>query len=150
MRALLVLVLMTTSAAAASAGKADPRAVEACKAGGATFVQVSDCLPEAHVAVKMLDAFDSIYPAEAKPLKDKCLELNQDNISGAGTCVRQAVEAAVKLKATLPEGSSIDDPIFNAVSATDKQDALSKAMADAKNTFPDRMIWGGGMYHPYK
>ncbi|MGO4834568.1 hypothetical protein AB4144_20135, partial [Rhizobiaceae sp. 2RAB30] len=87
----------------------DSRALEACKAETTNFVEVAKCLPDAHVAYRMFDAFEKLYPPAATPLRDRCIELNENKMSGAATCVSEAVSSAVKLKASMPEGASLDD-----------------------------------------
>jgi hypothetical protein len=146
--ALIIVVALASPISAQT--KADPRAVDACKARSPTFVQVADCLPAAHVAIKTLDAFDSIYPATAQPLKAKCVERNPGNISGAWICVTEAVDKAVSLKQSLPAGASLDDPIFAAVANEDLAKKLQEAEKKAKSDFPKQTIWGGSMYFPYK
>lgn len=135
---------------AAKAVTADERAVEACKKSSNTFVQVADCLPRAHVAYKMIDAFDTIYPAEAAPLKDRCIELNKNDISGAGTCISVAVKKAIELKSSLPENADVGDPIFNAVSNKDGYEKLQNVINAARDDFPEVSIWGGRRYYQYK
>lgn len=152
MRLVIAAVLFAGSIGCAYAQKtqADPRALEACKAQSGNFVDIADCLPDAHVAVKMLDAFEKLYPPAAAPLKDRCVELNTGNISGAATCVSEAIRSAIGLKASMPEGSSLDDPIFNAVSDEKLETSLLDAEAKAKEDFPDKRIWGGTTYKRYR
>lgn len=134
---------------AAAQSNVDPRAVEACQAEGGTFVQISDCLPAAHVAVKTLDAFDQIYGSQAAVIPAKCRELNK-TISGVATCVVNAVESAIDLAAMLPTGTSLDDPIFDAVKSADELARLQTSIQEARDTFPDQTFWGGGVYYPYR
>lgn len=143
------LFLAASSIPTAAQTAVDPRAVQACQQEGGTFVQINECLPEAHVAVVALDAFDAIYPAEAAPVKAKCLELN-DRMAAAGTCIRNAIQSAIDLAKVLPTGTELDDPIFAAIASPDDQSALNERIDDAKRLFPDKMFWGGGMYHPYR
>ncbi len=130
-------------------GSVDPRAVEACQTEGGTFVQISECLPDAHVAVVMLDAFGEIYDDSAAPLAATCRELNK-TIAGAAICVVNAIKSAIELAAVLPEGSELNDPIFEAVRSTEHFEQLESVMADARKVFPDKMYWGGGTYFPYR
>lgn len=145
--AALALASLSSSSAFA---EADQRAVEACKAGGKAFTEIATCLPDADVAIKTLDAFSEIYPAEAAPLKTRCEELNPKDISAASTCVTSAIKSAMELKAALPSGTSIGDPIFDAVSDQERSDRLKEVVQKARSAYPDKMIWGGGLYHPYK
>lgn len=142
--------MLIVSAAHGSEGHADPRAIEACRASSATFVQVNECLPDAHVAFVVLDRFDDIYPPEAWPLKGKCIELNDANIAGALVCVTQALKAAAELKAAMPEGSSLDDPIFNAAMEDAHRKSLLTEIDTARKMFPERHVWGGTRYIPYR
>lgn len=152
MRTTLYWLVATIVAASqpAQAANVDPRALEACKAQSTGFVEIANCLPDADVAIKVLDAFDKIYTPQAAPLKAKCIELNKDDIAAAETCVRTAIQSAVELKASLPEGSSLDDPVFQAVANETLAAELEAARQDARNNFPDKMMWGGAIYHPYK
>lgn len=149
-RIFIASLLLTTASAHAQNAATDPRALQACKAKSATFVQVADCLPEAHVGFKTLDAFETIYPPSALPLKAKCLELNPDDVGGASTCVTAAIQSAIKLSAAMPKGSTLDDPIFDAVADKALDAKLDKKIDAARADFPDQPIWGGNMYHPYK
>jgi hypothetical protein len=141
---------LITPAAMAETMKADPRAFDACKAQSGTFVQIADCLPEAHVAYKTLDAFDALFPPEAQSLKKKCIELNPKDIVGSASCVTNAIDKAVDLKKSLPDGVSLGDPVFDAVANEDLATKLDNAEKKARATFPKVGFWGGGMYHPYK
>lgn len=127
----------------------DKRAVEACQALGGTFVQINDCLPDAHVAVVGLDAFDELYPPEAVTIKATCAELNEA-VAAAFLCLTSAIDAAVELAAKLPEGSSLGDPVFDAVKSADLKAALRERMLKARESFPEKRIWGGGIYKPYQ
>lgn len=147
----VALAAMSSGLAAnATDQKADPRAVEYCKATSGTFVAVAECLPNAHVSIKTLDAFENIYPAAGQPLRTKCAELNEGNIIGTATCVTEAVSAAIDLKETLPAGSRLDDAVFEAVSDPALGRQLDEAEAAAKATFPKVSIWGGSVYRAYK
>lgn len=134
---------------AALSGKVDPRAVEDCKKHSETFVQISDCVSDADVAFKTLDAFEAIYPAEAAQLKARCIELNTSGITGAATCVVEAISSAVSLAEALPPGTSLDDPIFNAVSDAKHEEKLKKVIETAREAF-GRRLWGGNAYQPYR
>lgn len=144
------LALAPMSTAAAQGEKADPRAVEYCKAKSKTFVAVAACLPDAHVSIVTLDAFEKIYPAEAHPIKTKCLDLNKGDVVGGATCVTAAVEAAIGLKKTLPDGADLGDAVYTAVAKEDLGERLNQAEKSARSVFPDKMFWGGGRYIPYK
>lgn len=133
-----------------AAAETDPRAVEECKVTSATFVQISECVPIAHVAFRTMDAFQAIYPQEAQPLADRCRELNSDRIVGTEACVRTAIDAAVQLQASMPAGSAIEDPIFNAVRSDELRRKLSAEIQKARSDFPDIRLWGGGSYQPYR
>lgn len=148
---LIAVALLGASAmpAASQETGVDPRAVEACQQEGGTFVQINECLPNAHVAIVALDAFDEIYPAEAAPIKTKCHELN-DRVAGAFTCVRSAIQSAIDLAKLLPAGTTLDDPIFASVSSPDDLAALTSHIDEAKKVFPDKMYWGGEVYYPYR
>lgn len=146
-RTLTVCALLSgIPSAADESTKADPRAVEACQRESETFVQVAECLPEAHVSVVALDAFSEIYPPEADNLKSRCVELN-DTITGARACVTEAIKAAIGLKEV---GASLDDPLFIAVSSPDDWSALQSAIESAKSAFPDRGFWGMTSYMPFR
>lgn len=148
------MVMMSAAAVALSAPAlgqegTDPRALEECSGGGATFVTIADCLPEAHVAFAIMDAFDEIYPSDAAPLKTKCAEIN-DNTRSASICVMNAIDAAIKLKGQLPEGATLADPVFNAANDPELLEDLTEARNRARGAFPDQRSWGGGMYMPYQ
>ena len=147
--AIAVISLGVALPATAQDTSVDPRAVEACQASGGTFVQINDCLPDAHVAVVGMDAFDDLYPPEAAAIKIRCSELNE-NVAAAFLCLTSAIDAAVELSAKLPAGSSLGDPIFDSVKSTDLKDALRDRTMKARELFPEKRIWGGGIYYPYK
>ncbi|RWF43149.1 MAG: hypothetical protein EOS46_25770, partial [Mesorhizobium sp.] len=100
----ILSVIAVTIATSAVAGQADPRALEACQKTSKVFTKIAQCLPDADVAIKTLDAFSAIYPAEASPLRDKCLELNGDNLAGAAACVTNAIKDGLGLRKALPAG----------------------------------------------
>lgn len=147
---LLCVVAAGLAPAPVGAGEADPRAIAACKSQSKTFVQLSECLPNAHVGIKLLDAFDRVYTSDAAHLKNTCIELNNDDASASATCVINAIEAALRLQAALPQGSTLDDPVFAAVADTGKFEKLKSERDIARQVFPDQRVWGGGTYHPYK
>lgn len=147
--AVVVIGLGVAVPATAQDASVDPRAIEACQASGGTFVQINDCLPDAHVAVIGMDAFGEIYPPEAETIKVRCSELNE-TIAGAFLCVTSAIDAAVELSAKLPAGSSLGDPVFDAVKSADLKSALRDRTMKARELFPEKRIWGGGIYYPYK
>ncbi|MEH3108889.1 MAG: hypothetical protein PGN22_02160 [Agrobacterium cavarae] len=150
MRVGIIVSALATGLAFDVYAQADSRAVDACKAGGKAFTEIAACLPEADVAFRTLDAFSAIYPKEAEPLKNKCLELNTGNIVGASTCVKEAIKASLALKDSLPAGQSIDDPIFLSVAVLDLSNKLEIEVKKARGRYPDKMLWGGSMYHAYK
>lgn len=150
MRIFLFAVMLVFGVASATAQeKADPRAVVACQEEGGSFVSISECLPSAHVAFAVLDAFDRLYAGDAKLLRQGCEERNK-KISGVSICVQSAIEAAIELSSRLPEGSSLNDPVFDAVRSPALYAQLVEAADLAKEAFPDQMIWGGGTYFPYQ
>lgn len=146
----LVYACAALVASPALPSEADPRALEQCKATSPTFVQIAECLPDADVSFKTLDAFASIYPPAAAPLKDKCLELNKDDATGAATCVTAAIKSAIDLRQSLPSGSNIEDPVFNAVSDQSRSQKLDSVIKEARKVYPDKSLWGGNLYQPYR
>ncbi|MHA4731175.1 hypothetical protein [Ensifer adhaerens] len=146
----ILIVLANVGLAQAADEKADPRAVDYCKATTGTFVGVAECLPDAHVAVKTLDAFEKLYPAAAQTLREKCAERNKGNTVGTSVCVTEAIRAALDLKKALPTGSKLDDPVFEAVSDTALSEKLDQAREAAKAAFPNQRMWGGSSYMPYR
>jgi hypothetical protein len=123
--------------------------LEACQSESQNFVEISECLPAAHVAIVVLDTFEVISPADAFPLKTRCQELNT-RVEAAASCVLDAVEAAISLKASLPPGASLDDPIFNATSNEHLLAELTVAKKEAEETFPAKTVWASGMFYPYR
>lgn len=150
MRTLLAGLALVISGSSAAAQSADIRALEACQARSAAFTEIAECLPEADVAVRALDTFDEIYPAEAMPLKEVCLDRNGENIAGALACVRRAVEQAIELQRSLPEGANLNDPVFEAVSDQSLGNRLFEAISQARSRYPERRIWGASTYYPYR
>lgn len=149
MRTILMLLMMT-GAVVAQERRADPRALEACKKQSEAFTKIAQCLPEADVSFQTLDAFSKLYPPDAQPLKDRCIELNKDSIAGAAACLTSAINDAIKLNASLPENSDLDDPIFQAVRDPSLRDQLQAVIQDARNAYPHTPIWGVTVYYPYK
>ncbi|RUX08202.1 MAG: hypothetical protein EOS71_00570 [Mesorhizobium sp.] len=148
MKAIVVgLVLAATHGAVAA--EADPRALAYCKKTSKAFTEIAQCLPDADVAVRVLDDFDRIFSGDAVSLKAKCIELNGDDINGASVCVINAVKDAVTLKSSLPKGASLDDPIFNAVADEKAYKQLIEAQDKAQKRYPEKRIWGGSLYQPY-
>lgn len=145
-----ILIVSLAAPAHAQSEKADPRAVDFCRSKASTFVAIAECLPNAHVAFKTLDAFESTYPQSAQPLRSTCAANNEGDVVGASICVVEAIDAAINLKKTLPDGTSLNDPIFDSVLDVTLQERLLEAQEAAKATFPDVRLWGGGLYHPYK
>ncbi|TPL06689.1 hypothetical protein [Mesorhizobium sp. B2-4-11] len=137
-------------ASQAISAEADPRALESCKKTSADFTAIAKCLPNADVAVAIFDEFDRTYDPAATPLKNKCIQLNGDDISGAATCTLSAISDAISLKASLPKGATIDDPIFSAVADERKQGRLLAAEKSARAKYPDVSLWGGNFYKPYR
>ena len=129
--------------------KATVEAVEACKAISSTFTEVSECLPGMDVALASLAAFSEIYPAAAQPLKDRCLELNEHQI-GADSCVRKAIESALSLSDAMPDGSALDDPLFESIKSKADFERLEAARSEAKAKFPPNSGSGFVMYQPYR
>lgn len=142
-------LVAASSAAHSEAAKADPRAVDACQRSEAAFTAVADCIPDMDVAFAGLDAFDSAASDGAKPLKEACLELNKDP-RGAWVCIINATKKAVELKEMLPSGSEVSDPVFRAVSERSFSDLLVNAESEAQARYPNKGLWGGTPYFPYK
>jgi len=152
MRSLLflpILLITATAAATAQTATVDPRALEACQIESSNFVDIRSCLPDAHVAVKALDAFSTIYPSEAQQIRERCLELN-DQVAGAMTCTVQAVKSAVELAALLPEGSALNDAVFEGARDPDHLVKLEAVIDEARALFPEKRMWGGGIYRQYR
>lgn len=151
MRKLLAVAALALTASASSAQEAaDPRAVSSCQADGATFVQIAECIPDAHVAVKTLDAFDTLYSEQAAPLKTRCLELNEEKPAPSAVCVTSAISASLDLAKTLPEGTDLGDPVFDAVNDPVTFSSLQAEAAEARKLFPDKTFWGGTLYQKYQ
>ncbi|RVC41666.1 hypothetical protein EN781_25210 [Mesorhizobium sp. M4A.F.Ca.ET.090.04.2.1] len=102
------------------------------------------------MAVRTLDAFSTIYPLEASPLKDRCIELNSDNLTGAAACVTNAIKDGLSLRKSLPAGSDLSDPIFAAVADDDRWSKLESAINSARAAYRDQTIWGMTLYQPYR
>ncbi|QSZ57211.1 hypothetical protein [Rhizobium sp. ZX09] len=150
MKCKLAIALSVSLGSSIAHAEADARAIESCKAGGKAFTEVAACLPDADVAYKTLDAFSAIYPQEAQPLKDKCIELNAENIVGAATCVNQALKTSLDLKASLPKGQTLDDNLFAAVSDPELKSKLDAEIKKAQKLYPEKRLWGGNTYRAYK
>ncbi|MER9854545.1 MULTISPECIES: hypothetical protein [unclassified Mesorhizobium] len=149
MRTILSAIAVTI-ATSAIAGQADPRALEACQKTSKAFTEIAKCLPDADVAVKTLDAFSTVYSADASPLKARCLELNGDNLAGAAACVTEAIKGGLSLRKSLPAGSDLGDPIFAAVADDGRWSKLESAIKSARTAYPDQTIWGMTLYQPYR
>jgi hypothetical protein len=148
-RFLSVIILLSGLTLSAHAqNTADPRAVAECTDRGGSFVQINECLPEAHVAYAIFDSVPRVYGDAAKPLLDRCRELNEE-IEAAAACVSSAIDQAVQLQTKLPEGTSIPDPLFSVLADPAKAEAVEAAENEAQKAFPDQMFWGGTMYQPY-
>ncbi|WP_180901944.1 hypothetical protein [Martelella soudanensis] len=129
--------------------KVSPSVVEQCQAISETFTELSDCLPQMDIYLSTLDAFSEIYPPEANLLLDECEELNTDSI-GTAACLLDAIEKAVSISQSLPEGTKIDDPIYVPVSDPARFEALQAAKDAAMAEHPDIRVWYGFSYFPYK
>lgn len=144
-----IAVAITASTGMASGQEqADPRAIAFCDTIVAT-VPVAECLPDAHVAVKVFDAFDELYPAAAQPVRVQCGERNE-NPNSSALCVIVAIETAIAQAEGLPAGAHLDDPALAAISDPALFAQLQVIQKDARTLFPDRQFWGGGMYLPYE
>ncbi len=146
--AAIPMAIIALTGAASGQEQADPRAVEFCD-GIAAAVPVAECLPDAHVAVKVFDAFDQLYPAAAQPVRVQCDERNE-NPNSSALCVIVAIETAISEAEGLPAGSHLDDPALAAISDPALFAQLEAIQKDARTLFPDRQFWGGGMYMPYE
>ena len=147
----VIALVALTGVPAMSAQEADPRAIQLCKTPDTAFTKIADCIAGAHVAFKTLDAFDATYSTEAQPLKLKCIELNKDSISGAESCVLDAIKTAVQLKAALPADENLGDPIFDAVSDQDKYTKVREVASKARQESPYKGgMKSGSTYFPYK
>lgn len=152
--AVLLTITAGHSVAQESGGKADPRAVAACQTDGAAFTTISKCVPAAHIAFALFDAFDEIYPPEAAPLKERCIQLNDgkgmnDGVIGAPICIQKAIEDALSLSSALPAGSEIADPVFLALSDQGDFEELLKRRDEARRVFPE-FTGSAVMYMPYE
>lgn len=150
MRVVVSGMILIASATMAVAQRADPRALEFCQATSSAFTQIADCLPEADVAVRALDAFPTIFPPEAEPLRERCEELNGNNIAGALVCVRRAAEQAVELRQSLPEDAELNDPVFDAVADAELVERFHVEISEARSRYPERRMWGATHYHSYR
>lgn len=149
-RSAIAMVVLGASGLPALAQTADQRAIEACKRTSQAFTEIASCLPQADVAVMTLDAFAQIFPEAAKPLSEKCVQLNGDNMVGAATCVTEAVEAAIGLKEKLPAGVDLNDPVFAAVADAGLMRQLKVKIDDARAKYPEVRLWGGNLYKAYR
>jgi hypothetical protein len=145
---LLIVGLLAALAAMAADEKVDPRAVTECTARGGSFVQIKQCLPEVHVGVKVIDAFAATFEGKGLELSERCVALNSGKSEDAATCVTEALRAARELKAQLPEGSTIPDPLFAVLADEKKIDAVFAAEKAAREMFGQR-LWGGKMYRAF-
>ncbi|MGV0820239.1 hypothetical protein [Martelella sp. AMO21009] len=140
--------LSAVTGLASAEQRVDPRAFEMCAARDSSFVKINDCLPDMHVAVITLDAVGKVYGPDAEVLIKRCRELNDDEI-GASTCALEAIDDAVELQSRLPEGAVLDDELFLLLADKAKLEQVEAAAKTARGAFPDKMFWGGSMYHPY-
>ena len=131
-------------------GKADPRAVAECSERHESFTQVERCLPDVHVGYIVLDAIADTYGPVGEQLSARCLELNDNKTDRASVCAGNAIEAAIRLAAKLPEGTSIDDPLFDALKDPVAYAEIQPAYEAAKEVFPEKRVWGGTMYTPLR
>lgn len=145
-------MLITFDAAAADEvpAKVDPRAVAECNARGGGYVKIKDCLPDVHVGYAVVDAFHNAFGEPGYPIKDRCIELNEAMTEKSATCMQEAVRAAVELKAQIPDGAIIDDPLFAVMADAAKLEIINAAETEARKAFPDQTYWGGGFYKPYQ
>lgn len=144
-------VLLSLDASAEEATpKVDPRAVVECNARGGGYVAIKDCLPNVHVGYAIIDTFHNAFGEVGYPVKDRCLELNDKMTDKGGVCMREAVSAAVELKAQLPEGAAIDDPLFAVMADPAKLEMIDAAKIEARKAFPDKTYWGATFYKPYQ
>ena len=56
----------------------------------------------------------------------------------------------IELKGQLPEGAAIDDPLFAVMADPAKLEIIDAAELEARKAFPDKTIWGGSFYKPYR
>lgn len=144
---LLILVLLPAPLLAQTA---DPRAVAECTRLNATIVSINDCLPDAHVAVIVIDKLGEVYGDAGKSLMKQCLERNHGNMVGGKTCATEAIRAAVALAAKLPAGSVIPDPLYEGLRKPGDLAVLDAAEKAAQKTFPEKGLWGFTMYFSLK
>ncbi len=145
-----IMLSVNVAAAEEARPKIDPRAVAECNARGGGYVAIKDCLPDVHVGYAVVDAFHNAFGEAGYPVKDRCLELNDKMTDKSATCMREAVKDAVELKAQLPDGATIDDPMFAVMADPAKLAAVDAAESEARKAFPEKTFWGGGFYKPYK
>lgn len=147
--AIAMLVVTSPAFGQSDEGKVSIASVEACKAISDNFAAVSECLPSMEIALSALSAFSEIYPAPAGALKEKCIDINTDQI-GAEVCVRKAIESALSLAEALPAGASVDDPIFEAIKNRDDFEKLEQVRISVRNRLPDFSGSGVTTYKPYR
>ncbi len=141
---------LALAAGAQETPKVDPRAVDECNGRGGGYVEIKDCLPDVHVGYAIIDAFHNTFGTHGYPVKDRCLELNDNQSDKAGLCISEALRDAVELKAQLPEGATIDDPLFAVMADAAKLEIIDAAVIEARKAFPGKRFWGGGFYKPYR
>ncbi|QIE46618.1 hypothetical protein G5B38_14410 [Pseudohalocynthiibacter aestuariivivens] len=149
-----LLSTATALAASLAMAEADPRAIQSCAQADPSFVAIEKCLPDADVAVRMLDliATDAFFGAGGADLAQRCIALNDEKhgLTGAWACASNAIKAAIRLGRQLPEGTTLDDPLFTALNRPTLQEPLETAEDAARDRHPDKSFWGGTMYRPLK
>ena len=140
-RTALALCLIPTALVAAPAQAemtVDPRAVAECQAADPGFVAIEKCLPATHLGILMLDRIAKPYafgPA-GQDLASRCLGRNEGNSAKAWVCASEAIGAAQRLAAMLPSGTTLDDPLYAALSDPEAFAQVNAAEADLKATLP--------------
>ena len=143
--------LLATLALPASAQKVDPRAVAECQAADPGFVAIEECLPATHLGILMLDrlATPEFYGSAGQDLATRCRERNTGEAAKAWICAREAITAAQRLAAMLPEGTVLDDRLYAALSDPGTFARLTDIEADLKATLPQGADFPF-MYKPLK
>ena len=148
----ITLAFLLVGAVQADAQTADPRALAACQANDASFVQVEKCLPSADVGIKMLDAIAqaNTYGASGAELATRCIETNPNGPEQAWACARGAIDAALRLSKMLPDGAKLDDPLFEALIDPAISERLKAEESAYRQEYPNVSFWGMTMYYPLK
>ena len=92
-----------------------------------------------------MGAFLATYPAKASPLKDRCMQLNGDDIVDSATCASSAIKSDLSLRKPLSVGNDLCDPIFAAAADDSRCSKLGIAIKSARAFYPEKMIWGGNL-----